>query len=69
MRANVEITEQPLEQDRATFTGTLRQIAADVEATRALGAAELLFDVQFSSGVETAADMVTRMEQLRDVVK
>jgi len=40
-----------------------------VEATRALGAAELLFDVQFSSGVETAADMVTRMEQLRDVVK
>ena len=69
MRADVEITEQPLEQDRATFTGTLRQISADVEATRALGAAELLFDVQFSSGVETAADMVTRMEQLRDVVK
>ena len=52
VRANVEITEEPLGQDRASFTGTLEQIAGDMVATRTLGAAELLF---------------TRMEQLRDI--
>jgi alkanesulfonate monooxygenase SsuD/methylene tetrahydromethanopterin reductase-like flavin-dependent oxidoreductase (luciferase family) len=51
--------------DRAEFTGTLEQIADDVAAARKIGAAELLFDVQFSPGVETADDIVARMEQLR----
>ena len=57
IRANVEISDAPLGQDRADFTGTLDQIARDVAATRKLGAAELLFDVQFSPGVETADDI------------
>ena len=69
IRANVEISDAPLGQDRADFTGTLEQIAQDVAATRKLGAAELLFDVQFSPGVETAHDIVARMEQLWQVVK
>jgi uncharacterized protein YndB with AHSA1/START domain len=64
VRANVEISDAPLGQERADFTGTLEQIPGDVAATRTLGAAELLLDAQFSPGVETARDIVARMEQL-----
>ncbi|PYS52100.1 MAG: hypothetical protein DMG13_17195, partial [Acidobacteria bacterium] len=59
----------PLGKDRADFTGTLEQIADDVAATRKIGAAELLFDVQWSPGVETADDILARMEQLWQVAK
>jgi alkanesulfonate monooxygenase SsuD/methylene tetrahydromethanopterin reductase-like flavin-dependent oxidoreductase (luciferase family) len=64
VRANVEISDAPLGQERADFTGTLEQIPGDVAATRTLGAAERLLDAQFSPGVETARDIVARMEQL-----
>jgi probable F420-dependent oxidoreductase len=69
VRANVELSRAPIEKDRADFTGTLEQIAKDVVATRQVGAAELLFDVQFSPGVETVDDMISRMEQLWQVAK
>ena len=64
VRANVEFSDSALAKDRADFTGAPDQIAADVAAIRKLGAAELLFDVQFSPGVETADHMLARMEQL-----
>ncbi len=67
VRANVEISDTPLGQDRADFTGTLDQIAQDVAATRKLGAAELVLDVQFSPGVETVQDIVARMAQLWEI--
>ncbi|HET8532373.1 MAG TPA: hypothetical protein VFO08_14575 [Methylomirabilota bacterium] len=63
----MELTEAPIGPDRRSFIGTPDQIAADVAATRALGAAELLFDVQFSPGVETAADILARLEQLQEI--
>jgi len=51
------------------ISGTLEQIAGDIVATRKLGASELLFDVQFSPGVEGVDDIVARMEQLWQVAK
>ena len=62
-------TDATLGRDRTDFTGTLEQIADDVVATRNLGATELLFDVQFSPGVEAADDILTRMEQLWELSK
>jgi hypothetical protein len=56
-------------QDRLHFTGSLEQIAGDVLATRTLGAAELVFDVQFSPGVDTVDDIIMRMEQLWELSK
>ena len=58
VRANVEIHNTPIQKDRRDFTGTLDQIAEDVTTTQKLGAAEMLFDVQFSPGVETAKDLL-----------
>jgi probable F420-dependent oxidoreductase len=69
VRANVEIHNSPIQKERADFTGTLEQIAEDVKATQKLGATEIVFDAQFSPGVETANDLVSRMEQLWRMVK
>ena len=69
VRANVEIHNSPIQKDRGDFSGTLEQIAEDVKATQKLGAAEIVFDAQFSPGVETASDIVSRMEQLWRMVK
>ena len=64
VRANIEIHSAAIEKDRVDFTGTLGQIAEDIKTTQKLGAAEIVLDVQFSPGVETASDIVARMEQL-----
>jgi probable F420-dependent oxidoreductase len=69
LRANVEIHNIPIENDRGDFTGTLEQIAEDIKAAQKLGAAEVVLDAQFSPGVETAGDIVARMEQLWRVAK
>jgi len=64
VRANIEFSDRPLDKARSNFTGTLEQIAEDILATRSVGAAELLLDVQFSPDVKTGEDLVARMEQL-----
>jgi probable F420-dependent oxidoreductase len=69
VRANVEIHNTPIENDRADFTGTLEQIAEDMTTARKLGAAEIAIDAQFSPGVETTKDLVARMEDLWRVAK
>jgi alkanesulfonate monooxygenase SsuD/methylene tetrahydromethanopterin reductase-like flavin-dependent oxidoreductase (luciferase family) len=69
VRANVEIHNSPIQKDRGDFSGTLEQIAEDVKATQKLGAAEIVLDVQFSPGVETANDVVSRMGQLWQIAK
>ena len=63
-RANVEVSDAALGGDRADYTGTLEQIAADIAATREMGAAELLIDVTFSPGVDSADAFLTRLEQM-----
>ncbi len=69
VRANVEVFAAKPGKDRIDFTGSLEQIAGDIAATRKLGAAELLFDVQFSPGVEAVDDIVSLAEQLWQVAK
>jgi probable F420-dependent oxidoreductase len=69
VRANIEIHNSPIQRDRVDFTGTLEQIAEDVKTTQNLGATEIVLDAQFSPGVETASDLVSRMEQLWRIVK
>lgn len=63
-RGNLEITEQPIDGERAGFTGTLEQIGEDIAATRAAGAAEMLLDVTFSPDARTADDFLARADDL-----
>ena len=62
VRANVHITDQPIESDRFMFTGTLEQIAEDVAASRDLGAAGLAVDVTFSPDTQTVDDFLARAD-------
>ena len=69
VRANVEVHNTFIEKDRIDFTGALEQIAEDVTTARQVGAAEIVIDAQFSPGVETAKDIIARMEELWRVAK
>ncbi len=62
-----EFSDLPSGSDRAEFTGTIEQIGADIATAREIGAHELVLDVQFSPGVESKDDYLTRMKQLWDV--
>jgi probable F420-dependent oxidoreductase len=62
--ADVEIHQTAIEKDRIDFTGTLEQIAEDLTAARKLGAAEIVIYPQFAPDVETAKDIVSRMEEV-----
>jgi len=69
VRANVAFSEAALGEARADFSGTLEQIAGGILAIRRLGAAELLFDVQFSPGVKAVDDMLAHMEPLWQIAR
>ena len=69
VRANLEISDSPIDNERADFTGTLEQIKGDITAARELGATDLLFDVQFSPGADSVDQMVEWMEQLRELAR
>jgi probable F420-dependent oxidoreductase len=64
VRANVELSEQPLGQDRMVFKGTPEQIASDLSATREIGATEVIMDATFDPGVRSVDDFLGRMELL-----
>jgi probable F420-dependent oxidoreductase len=62
MRANAELTDTPLGDDRGPFCGTTEQITADITATKEIGATQLLFDPTFDPAVRSIDDYVGRME-------
>jgi Luciferase-like monooxygenase len=69
MRANVELTDEPLGDDRGPFCGTTDQIAADIVATKEIGATQLFFDATFDPTVRSLDDYVSRMELYADLAK
>ena len=69
VRANLEFSSAPIDQERGDFTGTLEQIAEDVAKVRKIGAAELLLDVQFSPDIASVNDVLARMEQLWEITR
>jgi len=69
VRANLFILDGPLREPRMVFTGNTDQIAADIAATREIGAHELFFEAQGLRGVKSAADLVATTEQLWEVAQ
>lgn len=63
VRANVWIAARPLGAERPIFAGDLEQIRADVAATRALGAHELLFDIAYTPQVQSTGDLLEWAER------
>jgi len=69
IRGNLMYTQSPVTKDRANFTGTLEQIAEDIQTSRELGAAELVLDVQGSPDVHSDGDLLKKMEELKKIAK
>lgn len=68
VRANLNVTPQPLGADRWIFSGSLEQIKADIDQVRAFGANELFFDPTFSPDGESADAFLACMERIRKLV-
>jgi hypothetical protein len=66
VRGNLEISGSSREQ-RNDFSGTLEDVARDIEKTKSLGAHELVLDVQFSPDVHTLEDILRYMEDIRRI--
>ena len=67
VRGIVELTDKAAGEGCGDFTGSLEQIAEDIATTRSLGAAELMFDIQFSPEIKGMQDILKQLEQLRRV--
>ncbi|MDX2166430.1 MAG: LLM class F420-dependent oxidoreductase [Deltaproteobacteria bacterium] len=64
VRANLWITERPAGAARPIFSGDLDQIRADIAATRALGAHELLLDANYTPQTGSLAALLEWAERL-----
>jgi len=62
VRANIKVTDRPIEGDRPSYWGSIEQIVDDLAATRATGAHEVILDAQGS--VATAAEYLGLLEAL-----
>jgi hypothetical protein len=68
VRANLHVTDKPLGNDRAIFTGTMGQIQEDTDACKQIGAHEVHFDPGFEPGQASLGSWLKRMEEVRKLV-
>lgn len=66
-RANITVTDKPIDGERFPFTGTWEQIASDIPAIRALDPEEICFDSTFSKEGETIDGFLSALEQLKQI--
>ena len=68
VRANIEVTEQPLQGERYMGVGSPDQIKSDIDAARELGIDELHFDPSFSPDGTSVEGFLSSMERIRELV-
>lgn len=62
-RAQVQITDAPLGEDRPLFAGSLGQVRRDVIRVAAMGAAEILFDLSLDDSSRQIDTTIAHMTQ------
>jgi probable F420-dependent oxidoreductase len=68
VRANLEITDKPLGNDRAIFSGTLEQISEDVRGCAKIGAEEVFFDPGFGKNGQSLDHWLSLLDQLKGMM-
>jgi len=68
VRANLEIRDKPVENNRMIFSGTLEQIKEDIAGCRKIGANEVFFDPTFTSGGQSLDRWLTLLDEMRKLV-
>jgi probable F420-dependent oxidoreductase len=62
VRANVKLTDRPLDSNRPSYCGSCEQVADDLAATRAAGADEVILDLH--SDARTATELLDLASEL-----
>jgi len=65
VRANLELTAQPLGNERTIFSGSLEQITDDVRGCAKIGVSEVFFDPAFSPEGQSLDYWLSLMDQLK----
>ena len=65
VRANLYITEKPVEKDRHIFVGSLQQIHEDLAACEKIGAEEVFLEVGFTPGGQSLNNWLGLLEEFR----
>ena len=65
VRANLVITEKPIEKDRFVFVGSLDQIRDDISASAKIGADELFLEVGFTEGGQDVSTWLKWLDEFR----
>ena len=65
VRANLVITEKPIEKDRFVFVGSLEQIRDDISASAKIGADELFLEVGFTEGGQDVSNWLKWLDEFR----
>jgi probable F420-dependent oxidoreductase len=68
VRANLEITDKPVQNNRMIFSGTLEQIKEDLAGCRKIGADEVFLDPTFARGGQSLDRWLTLLDQMRKLV-
>jgi probable F420-dependent oxidoreductase len=67
VRANVAISDRPVDGERASYTGTVEQVAADISDTRRAGAHEVVLNLRGDHCLDQALDLYARLAETVDV--
>ncbi len=66
VRADISISEQPIDGERTSYAGTVEQVAADIADTRRAGAHEVILGVRGDHGLDQALDTYARIAETVD---
>jgi probable F420-dependent oxidoreductase len=67
VRADITISDQPIDGERPSYAGTVEQVAADIADTRRAGAHEVILGVCGDHGLDQALDTYARIAETVDV--
>jgi probable F420-dependent oxidoreductase len=67
VRANLVISDRPIDGERASYCGNVEQVAADVADTRRAGAHEVVLDLHGDHDLDQALDVYARIAEAVDV--
>lgn len=67
VRADVAISDSSIDGDRASYSGTVEQVAADIADTRRAGAHEVILGLQGDPCLDQALDVFARIAEAVDV--
>jgi len=65
VRANLYITEKPVEKDRFVFVGSIDQIHEDIAACESIGADETFLEIGFTPGGQSLNNCEQLLEEFK----